>query len=202
MNINDYLKHPPSSPPNKLSGISSRWLDFCKLRLHGSKLHVVDASYVEDETAGQLIKLARGIYSVQVKLRIYGIMARVARLRILRLNGKSSYGKLIGHVGIDTGRIALYDYKAVDALWKYEDHQSWKVLEGCYRSTPLCGLAIMDKASGVTIPYMRTGFGDGRFEIHELLMQRNRTGIEVIFIKPRSKNPELLTHSRRIVRFS
>ncbi|MBP9902899.1 MAG: hypothetical protein KBH45_15665, partial [Verrucomicrobia bacterium] len=73
MNLKDYFEQVSTESPSQGStGVQSDWLDFCELRLSGSKLLIVDANFVPSLEDGLAIELPVGRYLLQVKAIDYG----------------------------------------------------------------------------------------------------------------------------------
>ena len=73
MTIHDYLEGEFTGKPMKGDrGRESDWLEFCDLTIRGSKVQIVDASYVPDECEGCMVILTPGSYHVEVKAMAYG----------------------------------------------------------------------------------------------------------------------------------
>src|ERR1043166_2349829 len=129
MKLDDYLAKPPRRQPKRGEvGVPSPWLDFCELKLSGSKVHIVDPSYAPIESEGCLVKLKRGTYGIQCQMMAFGADLRIAGLRTVLSGSIFARGKWIGETGTDTATIALYDFGAVSRAWRDEGDASWKIL--------------------------------------------------------------------------
>jgi len=190
MKLDDYLARPPrSQPKNGQGGVASPWLDFCVITLSGTVVHVVDASYTPVESEGCLVELARGRYRMHVKLLVFDADWRIAQLRAARSDCRPVRGALIGQTGTDTAKIAVYDYDVVSRDWQDEDHTSWNILNKAMQGGRTHGVAVLDEKSGAVVPFVRSGFGDGTFDVQELRANGARVGFEITFISPSMKYP-------------
>jgi hypothetical protein len=94
---------------------------------------------------------------------------------------KPKRGKEIGSVSVDHGAVAICDYDALlDAMQEDPDaYNDWTEDE--------CEAAVWEKASGelkfggVPIAHLKTGVGDGKFAVWELLDGKEVVGMECLF---------------------
>ena len=188
MTLDDFLaKAPRRQPKRGETGVPSPRLDFCDLKLSGSKVHIVDPSYAPIESEGCLVKLKRGTYAIQCQVMAFGADLRIAGLRMVLPGSKPERGDLICQTGTDTGKIAVYDYDAVSQVWRDEDNASLNILKEAMQGGRKNGVAVLDDKSGAVACMVRSGFGDGTFDVHELKDGNVRAGFEVTFISPDTK---------------
>src|SRR5688572_14750813 len=98
-------------------GKESDWLEFCDLTVRGSKVQVVDVSYVPDEREGCMVTLNPGTYDVQVKAMAYGGDVRISRLRVVRHGVSPSLAAELGETGTDTANVGVCDHEVFARDW-------------------------------------------------------------------------------------
>ncbi|HXR03384.1 MAG TPA: hypothetical protein VN836_01600 [Verrucomicrobiae bacterium] len=184
MTIQDYLKGEFTGKPKKDDrGRESDWLEFCDLTVRGSKVQVVDASYVPDEREGCMVTLAPGSYHVEVKATAYGGDVRISRLRLVRHGVSPSIGAVLGETGTDTANIGVCDHEVFARAWGGDNDASWEIISPAIEEADTHGIAVLDETAGAVMPFVRSGFGDGTFPVHELVADGSRAGFEVVFIR-------------------
>jgi len=170
-------------------GKESDWLEFCDLTVRGSKVQVVDASYVPDEREGCMVTLNPGSYDVQVKATAYGGDVRISRLRVVRHGVSPSLAAELGETGTDTANIGVCDHEIFARAWGDDNDASWEIISPAIDEADTHGIAVLDEDAGAVMPFVASGFGDGRFAVHELVADGSRAGFEVVFIRPDEPYP-------------
>jgi hypothetical protein len=170
-------------------GKESDWLEFCHLTVRGSKVQVVDASYVPDESEGCMVTLTPGSYDVQVRAIAYGGDVRISRLRVVRPSVSASLAAELGETGTDTANIGVCDHESFLRAWGDDNEASWEIISPAIEEADTHGIAVLDEAAGAVMPFVSSGFGDGTFSVHELVADGSRAGFEVVFIRPDAPYP-------------
>jgi hypothetical protein len=170
-------------------GTQSEWLDFCEIGLSGLRFLVVDASFVPSAEDGLLIEAPPGQYEVQAKCIDYGGDVRVSRLRVSLKGKQYRLGPELGKTWTDTATTGLCDYEVFSRAWGDDDDASYEKISGTNEESGNCGIAVLDAGTGALMPFVSSGFGDGSYQVFELLDGPQRVGFEVEFIPEHSPYP-------------
>lgn len=170
-------------------GRESDWLEFAKLSAPSGRLYVMDPGMLPDAADGCAINLPPGEYSITAKVITYWKDSRVSRLRIAQPGATGTVGGKIGEVSTDLGTIGLADYERYFAAWNsdadgFQDSVSHEIPE-----SGICKIAKISAGSGVEIPFVEAGFGDGCYPILSLEDAGNLVGVELEFIQPDEPYP-------------
>jgi len=184
MTLQDYLEGEFTGKAKRGDrGKESDWLEFSDLTVRGSKVQVVDSSYVPDEREGCMVTLTPGLYQVQAKAMAYGEDVRISRLRVVLHGVSPSAGAELGETGTDTASIGVCDHEVFAHAWGDDNDASWEIISPAIDEADTHGIAVLDKAAGAIMPFIHSGFGDGTFPVRELLANGSRVGFEVVFIR-------------------
>ena len=185
MHIDDFLKQSfVRKPENGAVGEESDWLDFCDLQVGGKSIWVGDANFVPHEGDGFLVAVDPGCYSVRAKAIDFGGDKRVSRLRVCRQDAQPEVGGKIGDTWTDTAITGICDHEVFAEIWGEDDDASDAIIRPTLDDYSDChGIAVLDQARHVIMPFVDSGFGDGSFPIFELTQGGHRIGFEVEFIR-------------------
>lgn len=152
------------------------------LTLQGHRLLIKDAMLMLDENASSpewpYVELLPGDYDVWIDALPEG--GRSVRVCAAAAEAPAR-GRQIGQVAVDHGSVALCDYDPLLAAVRddVDAYSDWTEDE--------CEEAIWETPAGVLefggtrIAYLKTGLGDGRFPVFELLDGDRTVGLECSF---------------------
>ena len=191
MKVSEYFSQPSEAYLRETpdTGESSPWLEFCDLDLKGPRVLVVDAQFVPSAEDGLLIELPAGRYAVQIKALNFGGDRRISRLRVMAPGSAPQLGMQIGETWTDTANTGICDFETFSKAWGSDNDVSYQIIEPFLTDISEFGVAELDAASGAVMPFVRSGFGDGRFAIFELTDGGRRNGFEIEFISSDEKYP-------------
>jgi hypothetical protein len=163
-------------------GEESDWMVFAELAIQHGRIAVSDPMLYRDLPAPPTFDMAVGTYTVSVRIMAYGEDKRVSRLRVFG-TATAIVGALIGDVGVDFGQVGVFDPILLNQI---SDRMSEEQAMNMVNELGAIGLAgVVHPGEGdATMPVVSSGFGDGRYPIHELVHAGHRVGIEIVFIGP------------------
>jgi hypothetical protein len=85
--------------------------------------------------------------------------------------------------------IGVYDHDVFARARGEDDEASWEIICPAIEGAQTHGIAVLDEEAGAVMPFVSSGFGDGRFPIYELVSDGSRAGFEVTLIKPGTAYP-------------
>lgn len=183
MTLSAYLKQSPRGNPIKgKTGKESPWLDVGELTFQG-EAQLTDADAFGDPNQGVILQIPKGKYALQVKVIAFGFDRRISRFKLLNSHDrlKAKVGPFLDELGIDSGVATLCDLKFVVALTLADKK------ELCAQDT--LALAAILTSHGGSVATLKTGFGDGVFPVHSLLVNNMQVGIETQFIRKDAPYP-------------
>jgi hypothetical protein len=187
MTLKEYLDGKPFVRARRGLGYESDWLEFTTLELSGGVLFVFDPGMLPGEAKGCKIELPPGHFSIHVKVITYWVDSRIARLRVFPRGARPTIGKRLGSAATDLGYIGVSDYAAYVAAWEKDRVAFQKTVSNEIPESGRFNVAKLGSDPSVEVPFVESGFGDGRFSVYALLEGEARVGAEVVFI--RSKKP-------------
>jgi hypothetical protein len=100
-------------------------------------------------------------------------------------------GRRVGSASTDLGIVGIADHAELMSAWE-RDAAAYKasVSNEIPESGP-CKVAKLGADPGAEVPFVESGFGDGRFSIYALEQDGKRIGTEVVFIRPEKPYPFL-----------
>ncbi len=190
------------SPVEGEIGEETGWLQFCNIQLAGARFAVLEALVLPDASGGALIDCSAGQYQVLAKVVDYSGERWISRLRIVRfdleeandhalpaLGLKPILGPLLAEISLDTDLLAIYDQEVVDAVWEsVGEEEGDEFLDEAFAEGESLGILTFGQA---TVPFLAVGFGEGEYEVLELLQDNERVGFEIEFIAPGEPYPEM-----------
>jgi hypothetical protein len=163
-------------------GEESGWIEFARLIISSGKVAVSDPAFYRDLPPPPTFEIDAGTYSVAARLVVYPEDTRVSRLRLLT-HASAKLGARIGDVAVDFTQIGVFDPVVLnDASDRLSEDQARRMLDE-RMAVGLYGVAHFGEEEAI-MPITSSGFGDGRYPIHELTVGGRRVGIEVVFIGP------------------
>lgn len=176
-------------------GAFSDWLLFHKLELKGRALQFVETRVLglrgENEYECIEIPVASGPFIVECKGVRFGDDARVAAMRAYPESTAVARGEKIGEIPVDLGGVSVVDIETIEpSINEDEDeHEEW--LEDILFATDVESLVSLHEwpPTQTIIPSVESGFGDGVYDVFELVSGGRRVGLEIVFIEEGEKYP-------------
>jgi len=163
------------------AGEESEWVVFASFPVVSGKMSVSDPMFFRDLPPPPTFAVGSGSYQVQAKVVTYPGDKRVSRLRAV-LEEPSSVGPRLGYVGVDFAQVTVFDPVVLnDAAENLTASESERLVDDLDAIREYGAVRIGADDSAI-MPVVSSGFGDGRYPIHELLVDGKRVGLEVIFI--------------------
>lgn len=172
-------------PEGGAKPLERRLFKVADLPVRGKHLGFGDAWAAPNDAV--TVPVPPGTYEVHVEAFSYGTDGRIARL-IVHLPGAAPVrGKAIGEFGVDVATAAVFD---ADVLEDYmdDDEESWEgwldeYTTRDFEELDMAGLHPCPDADTAMV-YCSTGFGDGSYEVFELLREGRVVGAEAVFLRP------------------
>jgi hypothetical protein len=182
MHIREYLEQPLSGVINR-HGNESDWLDIGSIELLSGCLSIGDAALFPGDQAE--LDISPGNYLVQAKIMDYGIDRRICRLRAV-LSGLSAERHHIGDISVDFGVIGVCDHSVfLAALEPFgKDLDEYNAVYGHKLDAKEgYGRIVLSEQPLVTMIFVRPGWGDGCYDVYQLLVDTRCIGVEAVFIE-------------------
>lgn len=161
----------------------SNWSEFATLPVVSGKIRVSDPMFFRDLPPSPTFDMECGTYRVMAKTMNYADDTRVSRLRAT-LKEPSTLGPRLDDVGVDFAQVSIFDPVVLDAAGKeLDDTQAEKMIADLDAIRDF-GVIQLGEDQRAVMPLAVSGFGDGRYPIHELLLDGKRVGLEIVFIGP------------------
>jgi hypothetical protein len=168
---------------NLPKGDESDWIEFAALPIVSGKLRVSDPMFFRDLPPSPTFDVECGTYRVMAKLMTYPGDRRVSRLRAI-LDDPSSFGSRLDDVGVDFAQVAVFDPVVLDQAAEKMDEAEGEKWLAALNAVQEYGMVRLGSDEHAIMPVAKSGFGDGGYPIHELLVGAKRVGVEVVFIGP------------------
>jgi hypothetical protein len=173
MHVNDYAKE-----GNTRTG-ESDWLDLADVEIPSGEMAIADPSLYPD---GLVVPVRPGRYHIQVVIRIDSESRTISRLRAYTCENHVVGGG-VGEVGVDFARLGIGDNPHIagvaGAITPEMAEPIWQSLE----TNDLFGIVPWSVESGVAMPFVIPGDGDGNYAVRELLNGNSRVGIQIDFFQ-------------------
>jgi hypothetical protein len=176
-----------ADPVRGQNGILTESFPVCSIQLASGTLCICDTSYPPGEDGCEpSINLQPGEYQIAVTGIAYGRDKRIASMRCLSRNaGNCTYGREIGEVPVDAGRVMVGDLQTMlDTFDGLDDDDEYDNLF----DDELDAFLITAK-NGNNIAVLSAGFGDGSYPVRELVHGGKVVGVEIVFIHPEEVYP-------------
>lgn len=170
-------------------GKESEWLDFCEMTFEGKQAWVGDLSFFPSTENATLLPIKPGPYVIQAKIMVYPGDRRISRLRVVEVGAAPEQGKQIGETWTDTAVTGIADWVRTQRAWGTPGSDEANRRREQARDQGACGVLDCDAPKGISIPFVESGFGDGRFPIFGLWCSRLQVGFEIEFIPPDETYP-------------
>lgn len=164
-------------------GDESDWVEFASLPIVSGKLRVSDPMFFRDLPPSPTFEVECGTYRVMAKTITYPGDRRVSRLRAI-LKEPSSFGPRIDDVGVDFAQVGVFDPVVLDEAGEKMDNAEGEKMVTDLGAIKEFGVVQLGGDEDAIMPLAVSGFGDGGYPIHELLLDGKRVGVEVVFIGP------------------
>ncbi|WP_010581967.1 hypothetical protein [Schlesneria paludicola] len=162
-------------------GEESDWIEFATLSIVSGKLRVSDPMFFRDLPPSPTFDVESGTYRIMVKTITYPGDRRVSRLRAI-LTEPSSLGPRLDDVGVDFAQVGIFDPVVLDEAGEKMDNAESEKMVADLDAIQEFGVVQLGADERAIMPLAVSGFGDGGYPIHELLLDGKRVGIEVVFI--------------------
>jgi len=168
---------------NLPKGNESDWIEFASLPIISGKLRVSDPMFFRDLPPSPTFDVECGTYRVLGKIMTFPGDRRVSRLRA-NLHEPSSFGSRLGNVGVDFAQVGVFDPVILDEAGAKMDNTEGEKMVADLAAILEFGVVQLGPDERALMPLAVSGFGDGGYPIHELLLDGKRVGVEVVFIGP------------------
>jgi hypothetical protein len=168
---------------NLPKGEESDWVQFASLPVISGKLRVSDPMFFRDLPPSPTFDVECGTYRVTAKTITYAGDRRVSRLRAM-VKEPSSFGPRLGDVRVDFGQVGIFDPVILDEAGEKMDNAEGEKMIANLDAIREFGVVQLGPDERAVLPLAVSGFGDGGYPIHELLLDGKRVGLEVVFIGP------------------
>jgi len=172
-------------PKNGAKPLERRMFKVADLPVRGQHLGFGDAWAAPNDSV--TVPVPAGIHEVHVEAFSYGTDGRIGRLMVYLPGAEPVRGKLAGEFGVDVAAAAVFDGDVLEVFMN-EDEESWESwLDGYtnrdYEELDVAGVYPCEEADTAMV-YCSTGFGDGSYEVFELVRDGRVVGAEAVFLKP------------------
>lgn len=164
-------------------GDESDWIEFASLPIVSGKLRVSDPMFFRDLPPSPTFDVECGTYRVMAKIMTYPGDRRVSRLRAT-LKEPSTFGPRLADVGVDFAQVGVFDPVILDQAGEKMDNAEGEKIVADLGAIQEFGVIQFGADELAIMPLAASGFGDGGYPIHELLLGGKRVGVEVVFIGP------------------
>lgn len=168
---------------NLPNGDESDWIEFASLPVISGKLRVSDPMFFRDLPSSPTFDVECGTYRVLAKTITYPGDKRVSRMRAF-LKEPATLGPRVDDVGVDFAQVGIFDPVILDQAAERMDHAEGEKMIADLEAIQEFGAIQLGAEEQAIMPVAASGFGDGRYPIHELLLDAKRVGLEVVFIGP------------------
>ena len=161
-----------------------KWNEVTRLDVKGRVLVIKDAMIMLDEDASEpawpAINCEPGEYIIEINVPNPWICHR---LRISQIGSQPSLGNEIGNVDIDHAFAGIIDYnsfyKAITS--DYEEYAEWTMNE--LDDELAINFSGEIAFNNEKLVYVKSGEGDGRYTVFELIQNGRVVGFECVFIE-------------------
>jgi hypothetical protein len=168
---------------NLPKGDESEWIEFAALPVISGKLRVSDPMFFRDLPPSPTFDVGCGTYRVMAKTMNYPSEKRVSRLRAISKE-PSTFGPRLDDVAVDFAQVGIFDPVILDEAGEKMDNAAAEKMVADLGDIQEFGIIQLGDDEQVIMPVAVSGFGDGGYPIHELLLDGKRVGLEVVFIGP------------------
>ena len=189
MNLEEYLDSKPFVRVRRGLGNESDWFHFCDLDLPGGILHIFDPGMLPGAIKDCKVDLTAGCFEVSAKVITYWKDSRISRLRICLPQRSVKLGRRIGCVDTDLGLIGVADHQMYMAQWRRDPIVFQETVSDEIPESGPCSIARLGAPPSVVVPFVESGFGDGRYYVYVLDEANQQVGAEIVFIRKDSEYP-------------
>ena len=168
---------------NLPSGQESDWIEFASLPIVSGKLRVADPMFFRDLPPSPTFDVESGTYRVMAKIITYPGDRRVSRLRAI-LTQPSTFGPGLYDVGVDFAQVGIFDPVVLDEAGENMDNAKGEEMLADLGAIQEFGVVRLGADERAIMAVAVSGFGDGGYPIHDLLLDGKRVGVEVVFVGP------------------
>jgi len=194
--IQTFIDKTPKIPEVTQYGEFSDWLPWCVLNLKGHALQFVALRVLglREKNSEECHEIAArpGQYQIQCKGVRFGGSVRIAGMRAIPIGiNEACRGEKLGIIGIDIGGIAVLDIDMVETSFGEDEDKYMAWLEDLLYKKSEAPVEIYNwNDTNTEIPHVETGFGDGGYEVYELLSNTSEViGLEIVFIEQEEEYP-------------
>jgi hypothetical protein len=174
-------------------GEETGWLPFCTIQLAGNRFAVGEAFIIPDPQFAASIDCPAGQYQVLAKVIDYSGDRWISRLRVIRFDLEEAnnttlasrpfdpvLGSTVTQVSLDSELLAVYDQDVLEPIWEsIGEEEGNDLLDQAFADGESLGIVNFGQTA---VPFLAVGFGEGDYEIFELLRDGQRLGFEIEFI--------------------
>ena len=172
MDVRDYIAR------DEASARESEWLDLADISIPSGEMAIADPTLYPDVV---VVRVRPGLFHIQVVIRLESGYRVVWRFRAYLCEPHVVAGS-VGAVSVDFARLGIGDNVQIsgvtNAITPELAEPIWQSLE----SDELFGIVPWSVESGVEMPFVTPGDGDGRYDVHELLNGEDRIGVQIEFL--------------------
>ena len=161
-----------------------KWNEVTRLDVKGGVLVIKDAMIMLDEDASEpawpAVNCEPGEYIIEINVPNPWICHR---LRISKIGSQPSPGNEIGNVDIDHAFAAIIDYNSFHKaiISDYEEYAEWTMNE--LDDELAINFSGEIEYNSEKLVYVKSGEGDGRYTVFELIQNEKVIGLECVFIE-------------------
>ncbi len=175
-------------PKQGQTGHFTDWLAFYELQLAGDALQFTETRVLglrgNDEYECYEIPVSPGAFVVECKGVSFGADLRIAGLRAYPEGVRTIRGKKVSEIPVDMGGVSVVDIATVYQSMEEnrEAYEEW-IEDTLYGSEEILQFMFHEwELTKTTIPSVESGFGDGTYDLYELISDGIVVGLEVEFI--------------------
>lgn len=185
--LRQYFSQFTYSPQPEDGAPPLEWRQFkvADLPIRGACLGFCDAWATPNDAV--TVDVPAGTYEVHVEAFSYGTDGRIARLMAFLPGVTPIRGKAVGEFGVDVATAAVFDVEVLERFMD-SDEAAW---EGWIDGYTMREYDELDRAglypcadAGTAMVYCSTGFGDGSYQVFELVRDGLVVGAEAVFLQP------------------
>ncbi|GAB5561287.1 MAG: hypothetical protein SynsKO_29340 [Synoicihabitans sp.] len=174
-------------PAEGQKGEFTDWLSFHELQLAGDALQFTETRVLglrgNEENECFEIPVSPGSFSVECKGVRFGADSRIAALRCYPSELSVVLGKKVSKIPVDMGGVSVVDIATIHSSMQEdeEEHEEW--IEEILYGDDFSPVSIHKwDATNTEIPSVESGFGDGTYNLFELVFEGSVVGLQVEFI--------------------
>ena len=177
-----------AKPQQGQKGEFTDWLAFHELQLSGDALQFTETRVLglrgNDEHECHEIPASPGIYAVECRGVSFGADLRIAGLRSYPKGKSVTRGNKVSEIPVDMGGVSVVDIAAIHSSMQEDEekYEEW-IEEVLFGDDDVSKYTFHTwEPTSTKIPSVESGFGDGTYDLFELISDGSVVGLEVEFI--------------------